>query len=278
MKTLGIAAASVTFLMLANVAQGAGLEFGASLSGAQEVTTPPGGVVTDTSGHFGIEFDEDLSAAEFELVVKDGMDITGAHLHCARAGVNGPIVVFLLDEVPTNNPICLEVEGKLTNADIVEEDFAADASCGVAINNIASLLAAILDGLIYVNVHSEANPAGEVRGQLLSGSNGDGDEGGHTHTYLTGRGKGHNKTEAETSLGEPRGEATCRSDALDHTHTYLTGRGEGHNETEAETSLGEAEGDPISRPDALDHTHKYLTGHGKGHNKKDADTSQPIER
>ena len=37
------------------------------------------------------------------------------------------------------------------------------------INNIASLRAAIAEGLIYLNVHSEAQPPGIVRGQLLPG-------------------------------------------------------------------------------------------------------------
>ena len=46
----------------------------------------------------------------------------------------------------------------------------------MVINNIASLYAAILVGKIYLNVHSEANPGGEVRGQIFPGTGGRGGE------------------------------------------------------------------------------------------------------
>ena len=79
-------------------------------------------------------------------------------------------------------------------------------TCGVTINNIASLQAAASAGRIYVNVHSEAFPAGVVRGQLFDLFNEHlielielGLIEGHTHIYLTGKGKGHNNTSAETS-------------------------------------------------------------------------------
>lgn len=141
-------------------------------SGAQEVQ-PPGGVLTDTSATLRLAFAEDLSSVRFNLRVFDGEAITQAHLHCARAGVNGPIVAFLFNVAPVGGPGGIDVDGllargRLTNDDIEPVDFAADPVCGVSINNIASLFAAVLDGIIYLNVHAEANPAGEVRGQVFA--------------------------------------------------------------------------------------------------------------
>lgn len=145
--------------------------FRAEASGEQEIQ-PPGGVITNTTGRITLRFNRELSEADFSLSVHRGKKITQAHLHCARAGVNGPVVVFLFNVAPVPGPGGVNVNGRiakgtLTNADIEPVDFAANPNCGVVINNIASLLAAVRDGIIYLNVHSEANPPGEVRGQLF---------------------------------------------------------------------------------------------------------------
>lgn len=147
--------------------QEASFKFKADQSGEQEVQE----VITSTSGKLNIEFNNDLSEAEFTLEVFNGVAINQAHLHCAPAGVNGPIVVFLFP-LGGSGPIepGMDVngilsEGVLTNTDIIPiED---DPNCGVIINNIASLAFAAKNGLIYVNTHSDANPSGVVRGQLL---------------------------------------------------------------------------------------------------------------
>jgi hypothetical protein len=145
------------------------LRFRTSLSGAQEVTDPPGGVTTDTGGSVRVAFNRQLSRATIRVVVRRGVGITAAHLHCAPPGVNGEIVVPLF-----NNPTGQDVDGELNlgdqaiveNADITPPP-EGDTACGVPLNNIASLAFAMATGRIYANVHSTANPPGVARGQLL---------------------------------------------------------------------------------------------------------------
>ncbi len=141
---------------------GNSLRFRIGLSGAQEVP----GVTTNTTGGLRLDFDLGLSEAKFRLKVNDGIGVVQAHLHCARAGTNGPVVVFLLGFVPGG----VNVDGVLSTGTLTNTDFLG-ADCtgttGRPINNIASLALAARDGLIYVNVHTILNPAGEVRGQLL---------------------------------------------------------------------------------------------------------------
>lgn len=106
-------------------------------------------------------------SAHFRLVVRDGVDVTQAHLHCARAGINGPIVSFLF---PLQLDPGVDVDGLLAEGTLDNENILAKTAeeCGVVINNIASLLGAMLDGIIYANVHTVTNRGGEVRGQFFA--------------------------------------------------------------------------------------------------------------
>ncbi|PSJ18435.1 hypothetical protein C7H79_03435 [Nitrosomonas supralitoralis] len=152
------------------------LKFGADLSGAQEVTTPAGGVVTGATGTIEVEFDSALTRAQFRITVRNGTGITQAHFHCASAGVSGTIVAFLFG--PVDPPVDVgegSVEGTLDNRNIITpETPEAIEACGVPLNNIASLAFAMRAGKIYANVHSTAFPAGVIRGQLLEDENDDG--------------------------------------------------------------------------------------------------------
>jgi CHRD domain len=150
------------------------LEFRASLSGAQEVTppaapaTPSPGVQTDATAQIRVRFAKDLSSFRFILPLQNGRQVTQAHLHCGRPGQNGPIIVFLF---PLNSG-GVDVDGILSDGSRTSADFVASAAncetaIGRPIRDIASLAFAARDGLIYANIHSLTNPAGEVRGALL---------------------------------------------------------------------------------------------------------------
>jgi hypothetical protein len=175
------------------------LTFKATLSGEQEVTSPfpfsdPSvGVDTGTKGTIHVRFNKALSELEFVLVVRRGVDILQAHLHCGQSGQNGPIVVFLF---PVGGTMALPApgvesngelaRGTLTNANVRPsavtchqsspdpgDDQPPPNGIGRPVNNIASLFFAAKKGLIYANVHTVDNPSGEIRGQLLEVSEDD---------------------------------------------------------------------------------------------------------
>ena len=152
------------FLAASSIAYGGGLKFKANLSGAQEVP----GVVTVTEGRVKASANNDFSEMRVDLDVFDGVDILQAHFHCRRPGQNGPVVVFLFGLVAGG----VNVDGQLARVTLTNDDIGAvGADCvpeiGRPVNNIVSLAFAMRDGLIYANVHSLANPAGEIRGQML---------------------------------------------------------------------------------------------------------------
>ena len=137
-----------------------GLRFEARASAAQEVQEPA--VESDGSARGRFRFSSDLSELDARVDVEDLTgDAAAAHLHCAIAGVNGPIIVDLM---PT--PTGRIVDDVFDNAD-VSLDADCSATCGFDINNIASLRQAADDACLYLNVHTEEFPDGEVRGQLL---------------------------------------------------------------------------------------------------------------
>ena len=133
-------------------------QFTALASGAQEV--PP--VLTRTKGSLSLNFRDDLALARYSLSVRRGREIVAAHLHCGVAGSNGPVVVVLFGGFFNGSGQI--AAGILRSGNVIPQDA---ATCGLPINNIASLLTAIRQDLVYVNVHSLANLGGEVRAQVL---------------------------------------------------------------------------------------------------------------
>jgi hypothetical protein len=149
-------------------------DLSARLNGAQEVTppdaptTPSPGVTTKITGDVLIRVAEDLSSLAFVLNVNNGTGVTQAHLHCGRPGQNGPVVVFLSPLNAEGQDVNgLLAEGTRTNEHIEAGAEACEELIGRPVRNVASLTAAAFDGLIYANVHTVANPEGEVRGQLI---------------------------------------------------------------------------------------------------------------
>ena len=124
--------------------------FTVSLTAAEEVPAPK---PTSASGTAQVILYQ--SGIEFQLSAQNITGITMAHIHSGAPGVPGPIVVTLfLPGSPTGNVSGVFATGTLT---------AANLPGGVTLESLKTL---ILSGNAYVNVHTSANPTGEIRGQL----------------------------------------------------------------------------------------------------------------
>jgi hypothetical protein len=107
-----------------------------ALTGGSEVPA----VTTAATGTATVDIRPDRSVKV--LVVVTGMTATASHIHEAAAGANGPVIVPF---TKTGDNTFASADGaKLTDAQY--ESYKA--------------------GKLYVNVHSAANPGGEVRGQI----------------------------------------------------------------------------------------------------------------
>ncbi|MFQ5657236.1 MAG: CHRD domain-containing protein, partial [Candidatus Methylomirabilales bacterium] len=94
--------------------------------------------------------------------VEDGVLVTRAHIHCAPADSNGPLVVALLEHKDGGVSTVrlsedVELEATITNESI------SNNACGATLSAIAAEMS---NGNTYVNVHTVDNPGGEIRGQI----------------------------------------------------------------------------------------------------------------
>ena len=116
------------------------------LSGAQEVPA----VATTASGLGVFTLSQDQERLKFRVVV-NGLSgtITGAHFHIGAPGTNAPVALNLLSFL-TGNVLEGEISSQGTNPMLTP-----------------TLLAALVQGGVYINFHTSNNPGGEIRAQVL---------------------------------------------------------------------------------------------------------------
>ncbi len=108
------------------------------LSGANEVPA----VETNATGLATITFNEDMTQATLNATVSNlSSAFTKAHIHEAPAGENGSSIINLTEE---------HIKSRMTKTFDIDKAFVAK----------------LLTGQLYVNVHTENNGSGELRGQL----------------------------------------------------------------------------------------------------------------
>ena len=118
-----------------------------TLMGANEVPT----VTTTATGTFLATPGSDSLA--FTLTVT-GTGLTMGHIHLGAPGTNGPVIAFLYGPVAAPGVSSISISGTITAANLVGP---------MQGKTMADFFAAMTAGNLYVNAHTVANPAGEVR-------------------------------------------------------------------------------------------------------------------
>ncbi len=128
----------------------------AELSGAE---IPP--VLTKATGEatFELTVNGKSGALHYKLAVRNIENATGAHLHIGKKTTSqGPVVAPLFGGPKKSG----QFSGLLAEGTITDKDLAGPLS-GKTVQDLARMINA---GDIYVNVHTEKHPAGEIRGQV----------------------------------------------------------------------------------------------------------------
>lgn len=134
--------------------------FMANGTGSQEVTDTPEGVVSEASCVVTFRAFDDETSLSYTLQCFNITDVTQGHIHLGDIHNNGPNVAILFGprdkENPTGPVNGLLQQGTLTTDDLKEE------------KTMAEVLQAMRSDGAYMNVHTEGNLKGEVRGQIVT--------------------------------------------------------------------------------------------------------------
>lgn len=142
-------------LLFAGLAAAAGKgSFSARLAGGEE--TPA--VKTKARGEAVFHLVKDGKGMSYKLTVSDIENVTAAHIHTGKKGVEGPPVAGLFSGPKKEGKFSgVLAEGTLTGKDLM------GSLGGKSVQDLAKLLKS---GGAYVNVHTDEYPNGEIRGQV----------------------------------------------------------------------------------------------------------------
>ena len=126
--------------------------FTTQMSGGEEVPS----VSTTSTGT--AEFDLGSGGIDYQVSVTGVSNVTSVSINSGNVGENGPVIVTLFRPNATADLANdVEAEGTIT---------AADLEGAMQGKEISDLVSAMSNGGTYVNVHTQANPDGEIRGQI----------------------------------------------------------------------------------------------------------------
>ena len=130
------------------------VQFRAALTGSEEVPA----VTTTASGTSEFTLSRTNDTLFVNVTVNGLSNVRFGHFHAGARGANGGVVAFLVDP-PTLTGV---QNGRIGKQFIT----AANLSGSLANQPLTALVDQLRAGNIYVNLHTDANPGGELRGQV----------------------------------------------------------------------------------------------------------------
>ena len=129
-------------------------EFDAILAGAFEVPR----VQTNASGFAELEVEDGSDSMEYGIIGINIEGVTQAHIHQGNSSQAGPVIAPLFNASTPSGPIIGDLtEGSITSADLMGP---------LQGQELSDLITLMENGQAYVNVHTEQNPDGEIRGTI----------------------------------------------------------------------------------------------------------------
>jgi hypothetical protein len=141
-------------ILTVSVGFAADKSFHAKLVGKDEVPS----IKTKAKGEVTFKLSSDGKELSYKLKVKNIENPGAAHIHLGLKGKSGPPVANLFNGPKKEGKFSGDLsEGTITAGDLTGE------LTGKSLDDLAQL---IKSKNVYVNVHTDAHPDGEIRGQL----------------------------------------------------------------------------------------------------------------
>jgi hypothetical protein len=139
--------------------------FRATLTGYEEVPA----LSTAASGSFRASLNRAGTQLSWTLTYRNfATPVQLAHVHFGQKGVNGGVSAFFCSNLPGAPPgtqACPARSARLSGT-VRAQDVVGPAGQGIGPGELSELVSAMRAGVTYVNVHSDAFPNGEIRGQV----------------------------------------------------------------------------------------------------------------
>jgi len=129
------------------------MKFKAKLTPKEELKQPK----SKASGKAEFKLSKDSKEVSYKLHVKNIVNANAAHIHMGAKGADGPPVVTLFSAEKKGKFSGVLAEGTFSDKDLMG-DFK-----GKPLDDLVKMMRS---GETYVNVHTDANPDGEIRGQI----------------------------------------------------------------------------------------------------------------
>ncbi len=145
-----------------------GRKYSATLVSAQE--NP--GLAQPGVGRITLKIGDDEIA--YELSFEGLADVRQAHIHFEKPALNGGIMLWLCNSAtnpgptPTLTPPC-PVSGGTVSGTLAASDVQAIVAQKLTAGDFNTAVDLIRGGFAYANVHTGANPGGQIRGQIGQG-------------------------------------------------------------------------------------------------------------
>ena len=115
-------------------------------------------VKTKAKGDAEFKLGKDGKELSYKLKVKNIVNVSAAHIHKGKKGENGPVIANLFAGPKKEG----NFKGDLADGMIMEKDLMGELQG----KPFDALIQLIKSGGAYVNVHTDAHPDGEIRGQI----------------------------------------------------------------------------------------------------------------